>query len=359
MTKTKSKISLIKLLTPKQWLIVLVVFAAVLGLFTYTFLWPNRIEGKPFVKIVIKKGQTLNQVIDTLYSKGIIPSKRNMKIAAYLLGAEKNIVAGRYEIPNSISYVNLVLLFKEGKCEQPVYVHLYEGITLRALGKVLNDKLLIDSSDVVRLATDQIFIDSLASEQQNNLSLTLNSLEGYLLPGDYYFYKDTSPNEVLRKLNAKFVSFFSENLKGSSVFPKYNFNQVITMASIIQGESKKSEEHKTIAGVYYNRLRLGMKLQADPTIQYALNGKWRRLLYSDLKIESPYNTYKHFGLPPGPINNPGQSAILAALNPEEHNYIFFVADGTGGHTFSENYGKHLLAIKDYKSKIETLVTKTN
>jgi len=359
MTKTKSKISLKKLLTPKQWLIVIVVFAAMLGLFTYTFFWPNRIEGKPFVKIVIKKGHTLNQVIDTLYSKGIIPSKRNMKIAAYLLGAEKNIVAGRYEIPNSISYVNLVLMFKEGKCEQPVYVHLYDGITLRALGKVLNDKLFIDSSDVVRLATDQIFIDSLAFEQRNNLSLTLNSLEGYLLPGDYYFYKDTSPNEVLRKLNAKFVSFFSENLKGSSVIPKYNSNQIITMASIIQGESKKSEEHKTIAGVYYNRLRLGMKLQADPTIQYALNGKWRRLLYSDLQIESPYNTYKHFGLPPGPINNPGQSAILAALNPEEHNYIFFVADGTGGHTFSENYRQHLLAVKDYKSKIETSVTKTN
>ncbi len=351
----KNKISIKRLLTHKQWIIVSLAFVVVLGVLSYTFFWPNRFEGKPYIKIVIKQGQTLNQVIDTLYAKGIIPSKTNMKIASFLLGAEKKIVAGRYEIPNSINYVDLVLMFREGRCEQPVYVRVYEGITVRVLGKVLKEKLFVDSSEVVRLAQDKVFIDSLTNS--NNLNLT--SLEGYLLPGDYYFYKDTSPNEILRRLNKRFMNFLSANIDSSEVSSKYNSHQIVTMASIIQGESKKTEEYKTIAGVYYNRLRLGMKLQADPTIQYALNGKWRRLLHSDLRIDSPYNTYKFSGLPPGPINNPGQEAILAALNPEKHKYIFFVADGTGGHKFSENYGKHLMAVKEYRSRMESTVTRTN
>jgi len=104
--------------------------------------------------------------------------------------------------------------------------------------------------------------------------------------------------------------------------------------------------------VYYNRLKIGMKLQADPTIQYLQSNGWRRLSYKDLRIDDPYNTYKYFGLPPGPINNPGRSALYAAANPESHNYLYFVADGTGGHSFSANYFQHLKFVKEYRKWLE-------
>ena len=125
---------------------------------------------------------------------------------------------------------------------------------------------------------------------------------------------------------------------------KMNFYNVMKMASIIEGETRKEDEKSRIAGVYYNRIRKNMKLEADPTVQYALPEFKKRLTYDDLHVKSPYNTYIIKGLPPGPINNPSISSIKAAINPESHNYIFFVATGEGGNTFTENYANHLKAV---------------
>ena len=335
----KNKVSFKDLLTKKQYIIVLVFFIAVLSVLYYTFFTPNYF-GRDSFRLDIKKGTTLNEVIDTLFSEGIIPGKRNMKIAAFLLGAERNIKAGRYLIPNGISYVSLVEMFKEGKFEIPVYVNVYDGISDKALAHILKEKLLIDSTIIMNLCNDQNFIDS--------LGLNVKSLIGYLLPGDYYFYKDATAREILEKLHSELNIFLVDSLKQKINGMQYNLHQLLTMASIIQGESKKVEEYPTIAGVYYNRLKKGMKLQADPTIQYSLNTGWRRLLSRDLLINSPYNTYMHYGLPPGPINNPGKAAIMAALYPAKNNYYYFVADGTGGHKFSRNYSEHLKAVKEYR-----------
>jgi UPF0755 protein len=133
----------------------------------------------------------------------------------------------------------------------------------------------------------------------------------------------------------------------------YTPHQVLTMASIIDGETNKTEEMPVIAGVYYNRLRIGMRLQADPTVQYLIPGGWKRLIYDDLNIDSPYNTYKFAGLPPGPINNPGKEAIRAALYPQKHKYIFFVADGNGGHKFAESYTQHLRLVNEYREWLKS------
>ena len=127
------------------------------------------------------------------------------------------------------------------------------------------------------------------------------------------------------------------------------------MASIVEGETRKNDEKSTVAGVYYNRIRKNMRLEADPTVQYALpDGPKKRLTYDDLKIKSPYNTYIIKGLPPAPINNPSISSIKAAINPEKHNYIFFVATGEGGHTFTENYNDHLKAVDVYRKKLKEI-----
>jgi UPF0755 protein len=137
----------------------------------------------------------------------------------------------------------------------------------------------------------------------------------------------------------------------------YSVHEVLTLASIIEGETKKPEEMPVIAEVYYNRLKRGMKLEADPTIQYLIEGKWRRLLYKDLRKDNPYNTYMYYGLPPGPINNPGKTAILAALYPAEGDYLFFVADGNGGHKFARTYSEHLKNVREYRTWIQAQAEK--
>jgi len=127
-----------------------------------------------------------------------------------------------------------------------------------------------------------------------------------------------------------------------------NMHEILTMASIVEGETRVADERARVAGVYYNRLNIGMLLQADPTIQYIVSDSPRRILYRDLSINSPYNTYMYGGLPPGPVNNPGPAAIHAALYPESHEYYYFVADGEGRHTFTRNYEEHLRAVRRFR-----------
>src|SRR5574338_301217 len=161
-------------------------------------------------------------------------------------------------------------------------------------------------------------------------------------------YENTSPEEAIRIFYKGFTDFFTDSLKLRAKKIGLTVNQVLTLASIIKGETDRIEEMPIISAVYHNRLKIGMRLQADPTIQYLLPGGWRRLTYQDLKIDSPYNTYKYSGLPPGPINNPGKNAIMAALYPEKNNYLYFVADGNGGHRFSKTYSEHLRNVTLYR-----------
>jgi UPF0755 protein len=143
----------------------------------------------------------------------------------------------------------------------------------------------------------------------------------------------------------EFKRFYTESLQHRANELAWTTKQVLTLASIVEGESALPDERPVISGVYHNRLRKKMRLQADPTIQFMIENGPRRVLYSDLKLDHPYNTYRNHGLPPGPVNNPGKASILAALYPASHNYLFFVANGQGGHWFAANYDDHLRYVR--------------
>jgi len=153
---------------------------------------------------------------------------------------------------------------------------------------------------------------------------------------------------VIRTIHNEFKKFIDDSIGYTSNHQKYTLHQIVTLASIVEGETNKTSEMPAIAGVYYNRLKIGMKLQADPTVQYLQPNGWKRLNHHDLKLDNPYNTYKYYGLPPGPINNPGKDALRAAFRPEQNKYLFFVADGSGGHNFAQNYLQHLKYVRDYR-----------
>ncbi len=323
-----------------QWAVVTSVFVAILVIGYITFFTSNHFDKPTPFTFEIKDGESFTSVTERLYEQSIIPSKFNFKVAGFIYGAQSKIKAARYKIPNDISYLDLIDLFVNGPADYLRAIRINEGQTLKWLGAKVRRDLKIDSSAFVNLATDKKFIKS--------LGLNEPSMEGYLFSKTYKIYENSSPEEAIKIFFNSFKEFFNDSLKQRAKKIGFTVDQVLTLASIIKGETDLVEEMPTISGVYHNRLRIGMRLQADPTIQYLLPGGWRRLTYDDLRIESPYNTYKYSGLPPGPINNPGKAAIMAALYPEKNNYLYFVANGKGGHRFSKTYSEHLKNVTLYR-----------
>ncbi|MCU7496467.1 MAG: endolytic transglycosylase MltG [Ignavibacteria bacterium] len=340
-SNSEKKKSLRELLGKRELIALTAAFVVFLAVFIYTFFSPNYYKWTSPVTFEIRHGMTLGSTIDSLYSQGIIPGKTNMRIAAIIMGGGRRLKPGRYKIPNGLSYVGLMELFNSGKRDVSSLLTFSEGFTIYQFAHILKERLGLDSLQVLDACNDRRFLDSLGIEAP--------SIEGYLMPDSYYFYEKTPAKQVIGRLRGEFNRFFTDSLKKRLKSMKYNMREVLTIASIVQGESAKTSEYPVIAGVYYNRLRLGMKLQADPTVQYALLGRWRRLYNKDLRLDSRYNTYLYYGLPPGPIGNPGRDAIMAALYPKEHNYIYFVADGKGGHKFSSTFSEHQKFVGEYRA----------
>ena len=174
----------------------------------------------------------------------------------------------------------------------------------------------------------------------NSLKIESESLEGYLYPDTYFFYDGIDEESVIKRLVKEFQVFWSDSNIAMANNMNFSQHEILTLASIIEGEAIYDSERPVISAVYHNRLKKGMKLQADPTVQYVIKDGPRRLLNKDLRIKSPYNTYLYKGLPPGPINSPGFMSLHAALYPKENDYLYFVAKGDGYHTFSKNEKDH-------------------
>lgn len=333
-------IKLSNIFSKLQWALVASVFLVIVSVGYITFFTANHfIKQSPYT-FEIKDGETFTSVTQRLYNEEIIPSKFNFKVAAFIYGAERNVKAARYKIPNDLSYLDLLDLFVNGPADYLRAVKINDGQTIKWLGAKVRRDVKIDSAAFVNLANNKEFAKS--------LGLAASTLEGYLFSQTYKMYEHTSPEEALQLFYKGFTDFFTDSLKQQAKKIGLTVHQVLTLASIIKGETNLVDEMPTISAVYHNRLRIGMRLQADPTIQYILPNGWQRLTHKELKIDSPYNTYKYAGLPPGPINNPGKNAIMAALYPEKNNYLYFVAGGNGGHKFAKSYSDHLKNVAQYR-----------
>lgn len=328
------------ILTRNQWLFVFLVFIVLILSGYYLLYSPNNYKLDEPLTFEIKSGESFQSVTDRLNSLGIVPNKTVFRIAAFLYGAETKIKAARFVIGNGLSYLDLLDLLIYGPADYLRSIRVNDGQTIKWLaGKVRRD-LRMDSTSFYEKAHDKEFI--------NSLGLNVPSLEGYLFSKSYQIYERSDPEEVLSIFYDAFKEFWSDTLQQRADSLKLSQHQILTLASIIKGETNEVDEMPRISGVYHNRLKKGMKLQADPTVQYLMKNGWKRLTYKDLTIDSPYNTYRYFGLPPAPINNPGANAILAALYPEKHDYYFFVADGKGRHKFAKNYSEHLRNVREYR-----------
>jgi len=336
---TGGKVSFKKLLSKKEFLIIVSFFVLVLSIFSYILFSPNYYSGASPKIIKISKGEALDFLAQKLYDEGIISSKGNFKLAAYIYGATKRIKAARYNVPNGLSYLSLLDLFVSDNGDALKEISFYGGITTKGLCLRLQSENIANADSLFSLIKNKNFLSKLKFQQA--------SLEGYLLPHEYDFYENSPAEEIVEAMYRSFQKFFVDSLKTQAKKIGLSEHEVVTLASIVDGETNKQEEMSRIAGVYLNRLHGGMKLQADPTLQYLQTNGWKRLNGKDLRTDSKYNTYKYFGLPPGPINNPGKDALYAALYPENNKYLFFVADTKGGHLFSQNFSEHKKLAQEY------------
>ena len=315
-----------------------IIIASILAFYLLVIYWP---QSNPYerVEINIPKGVSLSQIGNILKEESIISNKRTFTMAVKSLGHEKNIPAGRYVLHNALNNRAII--------NQLVYgvpslksITVLEGWTIYQIANELEKELKISKKTFLRLCNDQRVIKL--------FDLEGNSLEGYLFPDTYTFAEEVDPYLVLTRMVNEFINNITKSMEVQAQEMNMSLLEVITLASIIEGEAIYDSERAIISAVYHNRLKKGMKLQADPTIQYIIDDGPRRLLNNDLKIESKYNTYLYRGLPPGPINSPGKESIIAALYPSVNEYLYFVARGDGYHTFSTNEKDHNKAKKKFQ-----------
>lgn len=308
------------------------------------------------IAVKITKGDNLRTVAEKLEQSQVIYNKYVFIAIGRIFGKQDNLIPGEYKFGNGLTYLNVLSTITDPTIIRTVTVTIPEGMNIRQIGRLLQRQIGVDSARFVEEAKNDSLIKLLGFNDENKIK----DLEGYLFPDTYQFQFNSlnREKEIISLMAATFRKKVTPEMREEMKAKDLSLNQLITMASIIEGETRYEAEKKTISGVYYNRIKKGMKLQADPTVQYILpGGPKNRLLYSDLKIESPYNTYLYKGLPPGPINNPGLSSIIAALEPEENSYIYFVAKGDGSHRFAESYDEHKKNITLYQQYLKELEEK--
>lgn len=290
----------------------------ILGAFVWVNLnRPGSAESRQM--IYVAPGQGATAIGATLEQQGLVSDRRLFRLAAMVRGSADRLHAGEFDVPAGLTALDLVdFLVRATPVQRKLTVP--EGLTNTAV------------ADLVR-ATDHL-----------TGSIDMMPPEGSLLPETYYYSRGEARQTVMHRMaEAQKVLLADLWANRALDLPLDTPQEAIVLASIIEKETGISGERRDVASVFINRLRRGMRLQSDPTAIYAITGGealGRRLLRADLQVDSPYNTYRYAGLPPGPIANPGRAALEAALNPHETDYIYFVADGSGGHVFAATLEQH-------------------
>lgn len=253
---------------------------------------------------------------------------------------------GRYTVTPEMTIDELVRLFREGRMKS-IDLVIAPGISLEQFADRCGNKLEADTIGFYSILEDEAFL--------SELGFTPQTVYAMILPDKYNIYWHEMPDELMLRLKKAYDKFWNSERKAKLQRCGLNQTEVSTLASIVSKETNKTEEMPKIAGMYINRLKIGMPLQADPSIKFALkNPGLKRILNEHLMVESPYNTYRNKGLPPGPICIPGKASIDAVLNFEEHNYLYMCAkeDFSGFHNFADNYTTHLKFAALYRKALD-------
>ena len=331
---------------PRRWAILLALAAVGVVLFDL-FLPAGPLPANDRVVVLVQRGQNLRQIAEELHRVELLRGTLSFQLLARVMRLDRKIKAGQYAFRRGTSVPELLRLFSRGMGGLSL-VRIPEGLTLTEVSLLLSNHLGVSAMAFDSLGRDPRFLDSLGVSAPN--------LEGYLAPNSYEFLPGTSPEVALRTMVKRQMAIVARLRADRDSLPlPLTPHQALTLASIVESESQAREERPRIARVYLNRLALGMRLQADPTVAYSLGKVPRsRLFLSQLRHQSPYNTYMIDGLPPGPICNPGEASISGVYHPVPPNQeLYFVARGQGRHFFANTYEEHLANIRTAKVILST------
>jgi UPF0755 protein len=293
------------------------------------------------VQVTVPKGASVRQIAQILGDRGVVDSPFFFRALAKVSGRDRKAKSGEYLLERG-RYWKAVRMISEGRTVK-TRVTIPEGWSAWQIAEKFRESGILENSEDFAAIVER------------------NGLEGRLFPETYFFDTPTAPEAVLEGMSEQFHANWPPEFEARAQALKMTQGEVLTLASIIEREAQVAEERPVIASVYHNRLKKRMLLEADPTVQYAL-GKGRvwkdRVLYADLKVDSPYNTYRRRGLPPAPICNPGRKSIEAALHPAETDYLYFVADGTGRHSFFTNLKDHLKKVAERRRALREMRAKS-
>lgn len=307
--------------------------------------------------IEIPIGSSVSGIAQILEDNGIIKDARVFKYYVKLKN-ETGFMAGDYKLKPSMSIPEIIERLKTGKAMKKVVLKITipEGKQLKEIASIIAEKTNKKEEEVFKKLNDKSFIKAMMAKYPDILTNDILNknvkypLEGYLFPATYYFYKENpTVEEIATEMIDKTKSVLQE-YAGQIKEKRYSVHQLLTMASLIEEEATKKADRDRIASVFYNRIKSGMPLQTDPTVLYAKGKHQERVLYEDLEVDSPYNTYKHKGLPPGPIANAGTMSIEAALNPEKTDFLYFLATADGDVIFTKTLSEHNKAKAEHITK---------
>jgi len=292
----------------------------------------------------VEKGQTAKEIALNLKKNGIIKKTWPMLVGYRIFFSAQSLKAGEYALAIPDSPKNILHVLSEGN----VYLHsitIPEGLIIEEIAEFLDFEGFVPKQDFLTNAADPSHISSLDRDATD--------CEGYLFPETYRFAKGTSSEEIVTAMVFQFHKVFTQDWAARAAELGMSIRDVVILASLIEKETSLSSEKSLVSAVFHNRLNLGMKLDCDPTIIYALKregGYNGRLLTKDLKFDTPFNTYLYSGLPPGPIANPGRDSLEAALYPADEKFLYFVSRNDGSHHFSQTFREHQNAVNKYQRR---------
>lgn len=347
MKKRKKKTLFIRI-----FVIVFLVFGAILGFIGYNLYSrvydsniaiPNN-QNKYFY---IHTGATYTEVFDSLINRGYIINKNTFDWVAEKKNYKSKVKPGRYLIQSGMSNLQLINLLRSGN-QVPIDITINYIQTKNDLASLVGAKLEADSVEVLQLLNNESYL------QQYDLN-TENALCA-ILPNTYEFFWNTSAEQFFERMNKEYKRFWNDTRMSRANKLNLSPTDICVLASLVQKETSKKDEYTLVGGVYMNRLKKRMLLQADPALIYACNDfSIKRVLNKHKEIDSPYNTYRNLGLPPGPIVLPQLNVMDSLLNYKKHNYLFFCAkqDFSGYHNFAETYAQHLVYARKYHYTLDT------
>jgi UPF0755 protein len=325
--------------------VVLILAGGIAGYMFYHRIFDNNLScDKKEYELLIPTGSTYARVQDILRFHGILKNENSFNWVAGILDYPEKVHPGRYVLKYPMSNKDILLMLRSGR-QTPVKLVINKFRTKRELSGFVGRKLEADSIELYRMLSDTALLDSFELNPESGLAL--------FIPNTYEFYWNTSARKFLDKMHSEYQKFWTEERKRKAEAQGLDPIKVSVLASIVEEETQKKTERPTIAGVYLNRLRTGMKLQADPTVKYAVQDfALTRITGIQTGYASPYNTYLNTGLPPGPICTPSINALESVLNAEKHNYMYFCAsvDSPGYHAFAETFSQHLQYARKYWHK---------